>query len=368
MTIESYLNELKAKRLKPKSIQAYRRLLTNLEARKPLKEYTKADLISYFNGRSGTENSRNLEMQIAKKYFRDIKKPDVVEWIHIKAAKETLKSDDILTTDDINKMLEVTDNHYSKALVSFLFETGCRISEALVLKFKDFQDTDQGMIVNIPTTKTAAGYRKVILPFSSQYIRNLKAYTGSTADDNLFKLGYSQTARIIADIAAQAGINKKVTCHKFRHAQATDLVKRGYNEAIIRKKLGWTPTSDMIARYQHLNDEDVINATLENNGKLPQTAAPRTEIKEAERMSLVDAAMQFSKLTDDLQQEKEKNEALTARLTGIERLLSSLKFNDKAVWVYGKGENPKDVGMVLNSVSQNRPGTRRKGDHKAGDV
>jgi len=28
-----------------------------------------------------------------------------------------------------------------------------------------------------------------------------------------------------------------MSCYKFRHAQATDLVKRGYNEAIICKKL-----------------------------------------------------------------------------------------------------------------------------------
>jgi len=299
MTIESYLSELQARGLKTKSIQAYKRLLNDLNAVRPINEYSKDDLILYFNKRKGAESSRNFEMRVAKKYFKDIGMAEVGEWIKSLPYRETLRSDDILTTEDINKMMTITDNHYSKALISFLFETGCRISEALMLYFKDFQDTDQGMIVSIPTLKTAAGYRKVILPFSSQYIRNLKAYTGARTEDKLFRLSYTQNARIVADIAAQAGINKKVTCHKFRHAQATDLVKRGYNEAIIRKKLGWSPTSDMIARYQHLNDDDVINATLENSGKLPQTTAPRTEIKEADRLSLVDAAMQFSKLTEE---------------------------------------------------------------------
>ncbi|MCE8425912.1 MAG: tyrosine-type recombinase/integrase [Candidatus Methanoperedens sp.] len=123
--------------------------------------------------------------------------------------------------------------------------------------------------------------------------QNLKTYTASVKDDTVFRLSYSATILDIKQIAKKAGIEKPISPHKLRHAQATDMVKRAYNEAIIRKKLGWTPTSSMIARYQHLNDEDVINATLENTGKLPQNASPRIEIKEAERLNFVDAAMRF---------------------------------------------------------------------------
>lgn len=68
-------------------------------------------------------------------------------------------------------------------------------------------------------------------------------------------------------IANKTGIEKPVTCHKFRHAQATDMVVRGYQESIIRKKLGWTNDSRMIATYTHFVDDDVINATLEKSGQ-----------------------------------------------------------------------------------------------------
>jgi integrase len=212
-------------------------------------------------------------------------------------------------------MIEATESHFYKAFISFLFETGCRISEARSLKVKDFYDTDQGMIVHIPTTKTAAGYRKVILPFSTQYIRNLKTFTNMKRDDTLFNVSEGGIYGTLKKIAKEAGINKPMSCHKFRHAQATDLVKRGYNEAIIRKKLGWSPTSGMIARYQHLNDEDVINATLENTGKLPQTAAPRTEIREADKVTLVDAAMQSM---------KEEMEGLKTRQKVLDNFLSEI--------------------------------------------
>lgn len=318
--IQKFLNQMQANQLKKNSIQNYKRLLLALEARKPLTDYTSEDLAAYFNNDfKGTDSSYNLMVVMSKKFFKDIKKPEVTEWIKVKPVIETLKSDDILTPSDINAMIESTDNHYAKALIAFLFETGCRISEALALNFKDLQDTDSGIIVNIPTTKTAAGFRKVIIPFSSQYLRNLKTFTGAKNSDKIFKLKYTRTSHIIEDAAKKAGIEKSVTPHKFRHAQATDLVKRGYNEAIIRKKLGWAPKSGMIERYQHLNDDDVINATLENTGKLPQTAAPRVEIKEADKITLVEASMQFSKLTEENSELKTQMEKQAADMETMKR-------------------------------------------------
>jgi len=312
--IAEYLNELKAKKYTENAIKNNRVVLKKLEQFKPIEQITRKDLVEYFNSLNYADSTFVLHQSAIKRFFKHIGKPDLVEWIQPKKVKETLKSDDILTPEEINSMIDATESYYWKALIAFLFETGARISEASIIKYKDIQDTESGMIVNIPTNKTAAGYRKVILPFSSQYIRNLKTYTAGNKENIIFKLSYTQTFVMLNEIAKNAGITKPVSPHKFRHAQATDMVRRSYNEAIIRKKLGWTATSPMIARYQHLNDEDVINATLENTGKLPQTASPRTPIKEADKITLVEASMQFSKLTEDLEVTKEKNAKLTEKI------------------------------------------------------
>lgn len=311
MDIKPYLDQIQANNLSKYAIDNYRKTLTSLNEFKSIESITKADLIVFFNQLDYADSTIRLQQSLIKKFFIDIGKSELVSWIQYVKPKETLKSDDILTTDDINKLINATDSHYWKALIAFLFETGCRISEAQAIRYKDIANTDQGMIINIPTSKTSAGYRKVILPFSTQYIRNLKTYTDANQDDLIFSIKHTATALHLHEIAEKAGITKPVTPHKMRHAQATDLVKRGYNEAIIRKKLGWTATSGMIARYQHLNDEDVINATLENIGKLPQTTAPRTEIREADKVTLVEASMQFSKLS-------EENSELKTRLDEME--------------------------------------------------
>jgi integrase/recombinase XerD len=325
MNLESYLSELKAKRLSSSTISNYFKVLRNLQKLKPLEDVTKDDLVKFFSDFKGSDNSILLNQAIIKKFYNDMDKSEIVSWIKFVKPKESLKSDDILTPDDINKMIESTDSHYWKALIAFLFETGCRKSEVQKIRYKDLQDTDKGMIVNIQTMKNSMGFRKVIIPFSSQYIRNLKTYTNAKPNDIVFHLCYSHTYDTLLEIAQKAGIKKPISPHKFRHAQATDLVKRGYNEAIIRKKLGWTPTSPMIARYQHLNDEDVINATLENTGKLPMTAAPRIEIKEAERVTLVDAAMQFSKLTEDNETLKADNETLKTEMETMRKDMEKIQ-------------------------------------------
>jgi integrase/recombinase XerD len=168
-----------------------------------------------------------------KKYFGDVGKVEVIAWMNAQKPKETLKSDDILANDDINKMIEATDGYYWKALIIFLFETGCKVGEINDLKYKDFVDTTEGMIVSIPTKKTSAGYRKVILPSSSRFIKNLQVYTFGKPEDVVFNFGYEYTYLMIRDIAKKAGITKPVSPHKFRHAQATELVKLGIHEAIV---------------------------------------------------------------------------------------------------------------------------------------
>ena len=302
MIDQQYLKTLEAQKRAAGTIKNEKWVLNTIDRVKPLETILKDDLLNFFNDFDKPQNTLLLFQTITKKYFRAIGKPELVEWIKKTKVKDTLHPNDILTSDDVNRMLQATDNHYWQAIIAFLFETGCRISEARALKYGDFTESDHGMIVNIPTSKTAAGLRKVILPFSAQYIRNLELYSGASKKDAVFKIQDWQTNNMLRKIGKDAGITKPISAHKFRHGQATDLVRRGYNEAIIRKKLGWSPTSTMIARYQHLNDDDVINATLENHGKLPISASIKSELIEADKINPVDTGMIIQKQAVELEE------------------------------------------------------------------
>lgn len=312
--IEAYLGELRARRLSDNTVRAYKLTLTTLNAYKPLNSIVKEDLIGFFNQFKGTDASYNLYAVITKAYFKSIGKPEISAWLKVKELNETLRADELLTAEDINKMIDATDSAYYKCLLALMYETGARIdSELLKLKYSDFILTDQGMQVTIDTKKTTAGFRVMLIPLSENYFINLRDSIAHKPNDIVFTVKYRQTFEVIKEISRRAHITKPCHPHAFRHARATELVRLGYNEAIIRKMLGWKPTSAMIARYQHLNDTDIKDA--QTNGV---NTAKRMQLKVVEK---ADIQPVYEAL-------KNENEVLKSRLDDMENLIKRLVRND----------------------------------------
>jgi len=316
MSIETYIEMKKAQGIEENTISRYKIILDTLDKWKTIDSISKEDLIKYFNSKGFKEkadSNQNLHKIVISAYFKESGHKDIVSWIKLKKLKETLSPEQTLTPDDINKLLTVANNPYDKALISFLYDAGCRISEAQRIKWKDLQDTTDGIIVSIPTKKTNAGFRKVILPFASQYLRNLQIYSYADQDDFIFPLLYRTHAQRIEKIKIASKIDKPFTCHKLRHAQATQLVSDGVQEAIIRKKLGWSPNSTMISKYQHIGDNAVIDATLETHGKIRKIKEP-VEIVQPAKLTIQDAAGRMFEM-------ERENQELKARMAKNEDML-----------------------------------------------
>ncbi len=325
MDFEDYIKQLEANGFSIHTIKIYRQVYGKLTVKKSFNTLTKDDLVDFFKNFQGTIETKRLYQTKVKKLFRDIGKADLVEWIQLVKQKETLRADDILTVDDVNRLLDATEGIYWKAYIAFLFESGCRSAEAQKLTFKDFKETNEGIIVDIPTDKTSAGFRRVLLVASGEYIRLLKAYTSLPADNAIFYMSESYAYQKLKEIAERAGITKPMSPHKFRHAQATLMVHQEFQESIIRKKLGWTPTSTMISRYQHLNDNAVVEATLRKDGKMPGKIVI-THLKAAEGLTPVDAAtkMQLSKLSEEINKLKERNKEYENMYGDIEQTKNTM--------------------------------------------
>lgn len=130
------------------------------------------------------------------------------------------------------------------------------------------------------------------------------AYSGLRLDDIVFKLHKANAWKLLIKLGKDVGITKPCNPHAFRHAQATTMIQLGYNESIIRKKLGWTGDSKMIGRYIHCVDDDVIDATIEKNG----TPIPKPQIKTinpAQAANIVDAASTIAKINAENEQLKQ---------------------------------------------------------------
>ncbi len=307
MKVTSYLNELKINGVSGSTIEYYTSVLKDAATFKALPGWSRDDVNAYFIALREKNKPSSIELKkgVVKKFLIWSGRKDTVEHLKAKMPRNNLRREELLTVDDIDKLIEVADSPLWKGLIAFLFETGCRIGEAVRMKVSDVQETDKGLIASITTTKTDAGIRRTLLIYSATYIRNHLNYSGLDKSDSLFGVGDEWVRLMLKRFAKKAGIDKPMSPHKFRHASVTYAALKGYNEDIIRKKYGWSANSTVPSRYLHLIDEDVIDAELakEGNGFTPRTIQ---NIKQAESLKIADASMQLSKLSEENQELKER--------------------------------------------------------------
>ena len=202
--------------------------------------------------------------------------PPLVRWIRtsITASKKYMP-DDILTEQDIKKMLDVTGDPRDAALIAVLYDSGARVGELLNMKIKDID------LQNTPGHARLlgkTGTRIVPLIFSVPYLaRYLDSYTSKKPDSPLWRkigvwsnstdpLDRAGVARVLEKAAKRAGISKRVNPHSFRHGRATWAANR-LSDQQLKAYFGWTGGSRMAETYVALSARDLDDAWLSANGQ-----------------------------------------------------------------------------------------------------
>ena len=193
--------------------------------------------------------------------------PEQVRWIKSTISKKDVKlPEELLTEDDIRKMVEVCNNSRDKALIFALYESGARVGEIASLKIKDVKFDEYGSIIIV---KGKTGMRRVRLIASDPYLRAwLNDHPMKNDPEaplwiktNNEPITYSTISKLIKKIAKKAGIKKRVHAHLFRHSRATFLAQY-LTEAQLSHYLGWVQGSKMASIYVHLSGRDMDKALL----------------------------------------------------------------------------------------------------------
>lgn len=227
--------------------------------------------------------------------------PESVRWVKTGEKRNNNKlPEDLLTEEDVKKMIQATNHPRDRAIISVLWESGCRISELINVQIKHivFEDLVTRVMLNGKT-----GMRRVPLidstPYLAEWMNNhpfkddpeasLWVGIGSVGRDK--PLEYASIRKMLTQTAKKAGIKKKVNPQNFRHSRATTLAKN-LTEAQMNQYMGWVRGSDMPATYVHLSGRDVDEAILKLRGmkpredKIESTLAP----KKCPRCELVNKA------------------------------------------------------------------------------
>jgi site-specific recombinase XerD/ribosomal protein L40E len=249
---------------------------------KPFDKTNKEDIMKLVRGiesnRGWSEWTKHDYKVAIKKFYKWLKQedsPEEVKWIRtgFKNSNKILPGE-LLTQEEIKTLIEAADNVRDKALISVLYESGCRIGELLGLKIKNVQFDEYGAVL-IVHGKTGARRVRIISsasllatwlnnhPFKENPDSPLWIVIGSK--NNHEPIGYGGVLTQLRKIAKRAKIRKKVNPHAFRHARATHLANK-LTEAQMKEYFGWVQSSDMASIYVHLSGRDVDNALLRMHG------------------------------------------------------------------------------------------------------
>jgi len=216
---------------------------------------------------------RDFKVSLRKFYrwLRNDENPPEVSWYktHMKN-RVTRFPEDMLTEEEIKKLIENTRDVRYKAFIATIYESGCRIGELLSLRLNQVKFDEYGAQLYV-SGKT--GFRRVrvisSVPYLTEWINKhplkdeSKAYLWISYQNNPWS--YGGVVMMLQRVAERAGIKKKVNPHNFRHSRATYLANF-LTEAQMKEFFGWVQGSDMASIYVHLSGRDVDNALLKVYG------------------------------------------------------------------------------------------------------
>jgi integrase len=187
---------------------------------------------------------------------------------------------DVLTPEEVSRLVEATSDLRYKALIWVLFETGGRIGEIMPLRVRDVEPQPAGWIRLRTHREKGADPRPAyllenavpaLLAWLEQHPRrnepNAPLWAGIT--DRRFgePIEYRTVVKMLSTLARRQGVTKPVNPHSFRHSRATEYAKNpSLSPAVWEKMMGWQPGSAMTKIYQHLSGSDVEDAVLRAHG------------------------------------------------------------------------------------------------------
>lgn len=249
--INHFLGAKRSEGISPKTAHNYRIYLTifNDYINKPASAVTTNDIRDFITYLSEVRINKNSSIQTVlntlRSFFGWMQTEEYIPknpTTRIKSFKINKKdSRHPLTPEQLELLRDACHTYREKALVEFLYSSGCRVSEAVQIDLSaiDFERRCVSVI--------GKGDKRRNLYFSiraklmiRQYVAERKGGTAlfCSGRQPYGRLGDRSIEEIIRRIGEQAGITKRVHPHVLRHTLATDLLNSGMDITIIQQILG----------------------------------------------------------------------------------------------------------------------------------
>lgn len=203
--------------------------------------------------------------------------PEIVKWINLRINKSECRlpaDGDLLTIEDIEKLLNGATHPRDKALIAVLWESGARMSEIGTLTFRKVVYDTNGVVL---TVQGKTGSRQIRLVWSVSYLStwmNVHPHKEDKSCSIWMNIGtrnrnkamnYPAFRQVVIRLAKDVGITKRIHPHLFRHSRATFMANH-LTEFQMNKYFGWIQGSSMPSTYVHMSGKNIDDAILAMNG------------------------------------------------------------------------------------------------------
>lgn len=286
--IKQFRHYLKLERsLSGNSIEAYTRDVEKLAAYSEVNFPEKSPL--------------NLELEHLRRFVNDLAKLEISDYTHariisgIKAFYKYLMYEDVISEDpaqlleapklgrklpdtlsyqEIIQLLEAIplgepEGHRNRAIVEMLYSSGLRVSELTELKKGQvYEDVGFLRVIGKGNKERLVPVGKDALKYLNIYKNEVRVHQAITKGHEEFvflnrrgkKLTRVMIFLIIKKTAEQAGIEKNISPHTFRHSFATHLIEGGADLRAVQEMLGHESITTTEI-YTHL-DRDYLRQVL----------------------------------------------------------------------------------------------------------
>jgi site-specific recombinase XerD len=187
--------------------------------------------------------------------------------------KEKKRVCKVIDAEIIKSMVVACKHLRDKLLICLLYETGCRIGQALGLRHADIETFNN--VIKIYPRDTNANHARakscdeniihvndtLMKLYCDYYMQECGEVDSDYVFINLWEgeigkpISYNSVITLFQRLSKK--LDTHVTPHMLRHTHATDLIKAGWDMAHVQQRLGHKDIQTTINTYTHLSNDDL---------------------------------------------------------------------------------------------------------------
>lgn len=210
------------------------------------------------NAKVVSKRSINRKISALRTFFKYLQEKKVIQTnkvMYVNMPKFEKELPNILSKDDLNKMRSVINTEKitgirDRLIIELLYSSGIRASELINLNeyVIDFNEREM-RIVGKGDKERITFFSRNAKKWLEKYIEEKKKEYKNYSKEILItnskgkKLTTRSLRRLISNHATEAGLQKEVTPHVFRHSFATELLNNGVDIRYLQELLGHSSIS-----------------------------------------------------------------------------------------------------------------------------